>query len=56
MFHALGTAYELFVCELFRWCYIIVSLKIKSNVARNAILFTFKQLLLFIVVKSGNCG
>lgn len=41
MFHALEATFKLFVDELFRGRYIIVSLKMRKWKCRNAIFFVF---------------
>ena len=50
MFHALEISYELFVCELFRGGFIIVSLILFLNVLKNAILFVFSKLLSLLLL------
>lgn len=42
MFHALEATFKLFVDELFRGCYIIVSLKMQGNQNKHAISFVIR--------------
>lgn len=56
MFHALEATFKLFVDELFRGCYIIVSLKMQKRKYRNAILFVFRQLVVSMLFFVEKCG